>query len=561
MPRSAADLKTYSVFDLSGGLDVKTSPLKGAVSRRQNTLEMARNCVLSTAGAVSKRFDTQRATTTGPIGGTAQQTTLGYVLTGGLGDFIAGNAGKFLPTLGFLDSSAGGTSTVVVSGGIEYVKSDGTRQIVFGTTEGKLYKLNTNGSVTELASGLAVGTKWYFATYHDLLLIGNRVDAPRKYDGTTVGVLGGSPPTGGGPVCVHGNRVFWLNGVTKSRLTWSALDNEEDYTSATNAGAVDVSPNDGSDLVAFVPSVNELVLLKGARPYRLQGTSPATFTITNVVPTTGSVGAVSPQAAVFALNDVWYLGSPGLTRLTAVQGFGDLRESFPSAPIQPYFEEDTDFTLSLANLDDAVMAYDSQRNRIYVAVDADGDDKNDTVLCYDGATKGWTVWAGMSVASMWPVRNMTTGQTEMYAGGYDGHIRVLNRDVAENAVDAEARHLSALGSPGVEKSVRHGFIYLKEQGNTTVRVDTKLDFGATGGQVFTVSQLGSSHTLGINWVLGQDPLGVQAQIVKRINIHGTGEFFEIGVKNENAGEGFTWYGMEIFYRERRVIRRGTGAAV
>jgi len=196
-----------------------------------------------------------------------------------------------------------------------------------------------------------------------------------------------------------------------------------------------------------------------------------------------------------------------------------------------------------------------------VAVDADGDDKNDTVLCYDGATKGWTVWAGMSVASMWPVRNMTTGQTEMYAGGYDGHIRVLNRDVAENAVDAEARHLSALGSPGVEKSVRHGFIYLKEQGNTTVRVDTKLDFGATGGQVFTVSQLGSSHTLGINWVLGQDPLGVQAQIVKRINIHGTGEFFEIGVKNENAGEGFTWYGMEIFYRERRVIRRGTGAAV
>ena len=149
MPRQAADLKTYSVFDLSGGLDVKTSPLKGAVSRRQNTLEMARNCVLSTAGAVSKRFDTQRATTTGPIGGTAQQTTLGYVLTGGLGDFIAGNAGKFLPTLGFLDSSAGGTSTVVVSGGIEYVKSDGTRQIVFGTTEGKLYKLNTNGSVTE----------------------------------------------------------------------------------------------------------------------------------------------------------------------------------------------------------------------------------------------------------------------------------------------------------------------------------------------------------------------------------------------------------------------------
>ena len=40
MPRQAADLKVYSVFDLSGGLDVKTSALKGAVARRQDTLEM-----------------------------------------------------------------------------------------------------------------------------------------------------------------------------------------------------------------------------------------------------------------------------------------------------------------------------------------------------------------------------------------------------------------------------------------------------------------------------------------------------------------------------------------
>lgn len=559
MPRQSADLETYSVFSF-GGVDIKTSPLKRAVAGRQETLVMGRNCVLSTAGAVSKRFDAQRATTVGPVGGTALENTIPFILTGGLGAYITPTNGKFLPTLGFLDSSAVGVSTVVISGGVEYVKSDGTRIIVFGTTEGALYKLNANGSVTVLASGLTPGTKWYFAQYHDKLLIGNRVDAPRKYDGTTVSALGGSPPTGGGPVAVHGNRVFWLDGVNKSRLTWSALDNEEDYTTASNAGAVDVSPNDGSDLMDLVPSVNELVLIKGARPYRLQGTSPSTFTITNVVPTTGSVGAVSHQFAFFALNDVWYLGSPGITRLTAVQGFGDLRESFPSAPIQPYFEDGTDFTLSLANLDDAVGAYDTQRNRIYGAVDDDNDGKNDTVLCYDGATKGWTVWDTMSVASLWPVRNLATGQTEMYAGGYDGHIRVLNRDVAENAIVGEARHLSALGAPGVEKSVRHGFIYLKEQGNTTVRVDTKLDFGATGGQVFTVSQLGSSHTLGINWVLGTDPLGVQEQIVKRVNIHGTGEFFEIGVRNSNAGEQFVWFGMEIFWRTKRVIRRGTGVA-
>jgi hypothetical protein len=50
-------------------------------------------------------------------------------------------------------------------------------------------------------------------------------------------------------------------------------------------------------------------------------------------------------------------------------------------------------------------------------------------------------------------------------------------------------------------------------------------------------------------------------MAKRLNIHGTGEFFELGVQNENAGEGFVWYGYELLYRERRVVRRGTGVPV
>jgi len=544
-------LSTYNVFSFAG-VDVKTSALKSAVQAGQGALTLARNCVLSTPGAVSKRRDAPRVTTA-LLGGI---NTIGLVVSGGLGDFSTGNDAQFLLTRGFLPTG----TVAAITGGREFVKSDGTRQTIFGADNGTVYQLNADGTSTAILSGLTTGTRWYFDQYNDKLLIGNRADAPRKWDGTTMALLGGSPPTAGGPVAVHGNRVFWLDGVNKSRLTWSALDNEEDYTTATNAGAVDVSLNDGSDLVALVPSINELVLLKGRRPYRLQGTSPQTFTITNLVPSTGSVGAVSPQAAVFALNQVWYLGIPGVTTLTAVLGFGDLREAFPSAPIQPYFQDGTGFTLSLAHFDRAIMAYNIQTNQVCVAVDSDDDGLNDTVLCYDAVAKGWTVWEGIGIASMWTVRNATTGQTDLYAGGYDGHIRVLNRGGAENAIDAEARHLSALGQPGVEKSIRHAFLYLKEAGATSVQVDVKFDFGATGGQVFTVSQLGSSHTLGINWVLGTDPLGVQQQIVKRLNIHGTGEFMEIGVKNANRGEAFTWYGYEAFYRVKRIVRRGTGVA-
>ena len=550
MPARGGAYETYSVFNFDKGLDVKTSPLKRAASIRQDTLNTADNWVMSTAGAVTSRVGTQPAITA-----SAGTATVSHLLTEGLGDWTTGQDTRFLPTLGLLGISG---VTGVVTGGTEFIKSDGTHLVVFGADDGTLYTLNA-GAVTQISSGHTTGTRWYFATYNDTLLIANRADAPMKTtDGVTVSALGGSPPMAGGPMVVHGNRIFWLDGVNTSRLTWSALDNAEDYTTPNNAGNVAVSQNDGSALVALVPSINELVLLKGRRPYRLQGTSPSTFTLTNVVPTTGSVGAVSTQGALFALNDVWYLATSGIVRLTAVQAFGDLRESFPSTPIQPYFETGTGFTISLANLDKSVLAYDPQHNRIYVAVDHNGDGQNDLLLVYDGATKGWTTWPGFAAASLWQVKNTTTGEIDLYGGGYDGQVFIMDRENASAEILSEARHLSALGVPGVEKSVRHAFLYLKEEGPSTVRVDTKFDFGAGGGQSFEVSQQGSSHLLGVNWVLGVDPLGRQDQIIKRINVHGTGEFLEIGVRNTGPGTRFTWYGYEAIFRQRRVIRRGFG---
>lgn len=550
--RGQGGLENYAVFSFDRGLDVKTSPLKRAVLARQDALVMAKNCVLSTAGAVSKRLDASLKTVTmlGAI------NTVPHVLTGGLGGFTALSDARFLATRGFVPTG----HEAAITGGIEFVKSDGTRQVIFGATDGIVYKLNTDGTTTAIDTGHTTGTKWYFEQYNDKLITCNRADVPRKWDGSTMANLGGSPPAKGGPVRAHGNRVFFLDGTNKSRLTWSALDNEEDYTSINNAGTVVLGNNDGSDLLDLIPSINELVLLKGSRPYRLQGTSPATFTITNVVPSTGSVGAVSTQAAAFALNDVWYLASPGVVRLTAVLGFGDLRASFPSSSIQPYFDPNTELTLSLLHLDQAVMVYDAQSNRLYIGVDRDGDAKNDTMLVYDLTTQGWTTWEGLSIASLWPVRNALTGQTDIYMGGYDGRIRALNQATHTEAIDAEARHLTALGAPGVEKSLRHVFLYFRQEGNVTVTVDFKFDFESNPSQTFTVSLLGGGKTLGVNWVLGVDPLGLRSQVVKRLDVHGSGEFVEIGVRNNEAGQPVTWYGYEALYRVKRLVRRGTQVA-
>lgn len=518
MARANRDMQSFRVFDFRKGLDLKTSPLQLALSRGQNSLTKADNMVYTTSGAATKRFDQATLTT----------TSLG--------------------------------ATVAITGGREFRRSNGTSEVILGTNDGRLVKLNTDGTTTDLLTGLTASTKWWFEVYNDLLIAANRADAPRKYDGTTVALLGGSPPATGGPVRAHGNRIFFLDATQKSRLTWSALNDEEDYTTASNAGSVLVSANDGSDLIDMVPSINELVLLKGARPYRLQGTSPATFALTNVVPTTGSVGAASPHGNAFAANDVWYMANNGVVALSTVFQFGDLKERYASDRIAPYWEAGSGYTVSAQNLDDAVTCYDSQYNRLYFAVDSDGDGRNDTLLVYDLANKAWSPWLAQSIASLWTVRNASTGLIEVYAGGYDGHVRVLNREVSTNAIDGHMRHLSCLDAPGIEKSPRYLFLYLKEEGNYTVAVDTKFDFGNSGGQSYTASLLGGNKTLGVNWTLGVDKLGAKAQIVKRMDLSGVGEFLEIGVRNQNAGEPFTVYGFECMWRPRRTVRRGTAVA-
>lgn len=523
MPRGGATsaLKVYRCFNFGGGLDVKTSALTLAHSRAQKWLTRADNCTYATAGAVSKRLDVA----------TANTTTLG--------------------------------AAVAITGGFYFRKLDGTDYNVCGTNDGRLVKLNTDGSTTDLATGLTTGRRWSFDVFNDVLICCNGADAPLAYDGASVATLGGSPPSTGQVVCAHSNRVFMF-APDSQRLYWSALNNQADWA-GSGSGNVYIrgaGVDSGQALTGMISAraggpaqAAELILQTPKAFYRLQGTAPTTYALTDIKPATATAGGTSFQSLLFAANDVYTTYAGGIHSLRYVQQFGDLQEDALSAPIDPYFQTGTGYTLSLQNAHLAVGAYDRQTSRLYFAFDSDGDAQNDKMLVYDMHTKGWSVWPSQSCASLWLVRNASTGVEELHMGGYDGFVRVLNRSASTNAIDGHARHISALGAAGVEKSPRHLFLYMKEDGNWSVTVDTKFDFGGSGGQSYSVSLLGNAHTLGVDWVLGTDPLGAADTLVKRVNLSGTGEFLEIGVRNQNAGQPFTWLGYEVFWRPRRAIRK------
>ena len=508
------------------GLDVKSSPQELASNPKfRDRLTLARNIVFPKTGGASKRFDAVQYNT----------TTLG--------------------------------ATVTIIGGVQFRHSNGTDYNICAADDGTIRRLNTNGTTTTLASGLTTTpTQAFFAQFNDLLIYGDRVNAPRSYDGTTEGALAGTPPATGGPWAVHGNRVFALDATNRRRVSWCALNDAEDWTAAGDAGSMTVSGRNGSPLVFLLPLTNELEL--GHRDFvtRLQGTSPATFAITNAVPAQVSTGGISFAGAAFGANDGWYVSQRGLHRIATTQAFGDLREEFASETIDPFFTAGTDYTLSLNQLTLAVLAYDTQNNRVYLGVDNNNDGENDTVLCLDVflnlATKGdlgWSVWTGLSCASLWPVYTGVNA-VEMFMGGYDGFVRRLNVDDDENAINARFNHITDLNDPGWQKNLRHLRVYAKEEGNYNLTITANADFGASGGQTFTMSLLGDTDVLGSTFELGTSVLGARSQLIKEMDMGVLGEFFEIGFSNQQAGENFTVHKYEAQFRRRRLLTRGSAIA-
>lgn len=513
LPAIGRDLRSFSAFDFRGGLDRKTSPqILATQARFRNRLTQSRNTVYTTAGAVAKRPDA-----------------------------VAYNS----VTLG---------ASVRITGGFQFRHSNGNDYNLCGTTDGRVVRLNTDGTTTDLVTGLTSGNsvRWYFTQYNDLAIIANRTDAPRSYDGTTFGALGGTPPSTGGPVATHSNRVLFLDAGDHRRVTWSALNNAEDYTTANNAGSFVVRGRHSSPLVFLLGLTSELLL--GHRDFasRLQGASPSTYALTNVLPSAVSQGGISPQGATFANNDGWWISQRGVHQLRTSQDFGDLKENFASALIDPYFTPGSDVTLSLNQLTAAVACYDSQNNRLLFGVDSDGDGQNDTVLCRDLNTGGWSVWDGLSCASLWTAYTGSNG-VEVFMGGYDGFVRRLTTSYT-NAITGSFKHISDLGMPFWLKHLRHLYVYLREQGAGNVTVTTNFDFGATGGQSYSVSQLGDSDVLGSTFVLGTSTLGARSQIVKRMDTTGLGEFVEIGFSNAQA-QPFDVTGYQAMFRPRRTIAR------
>jgi hypothetical protein len=90
----------------------------------------------------------------------------------------------------------------------------------------------------------------------------------------------------------------------------------------------------------------------------------------------------------------------------------------------------------------------------------------------------------------------------------------------------------------------------------TAHITTSFDFGVAGGQTYDVTLSADGARWGQDFVWGQSRWGSGgASVIKRVDLSGLGEVVEITVQNLEPSETFTYLGCELFYRDRRHIRR------
>lgn len=130
-------------------------------------------------------------------------------------------------------------------------------------------------TATLLASNFTAGGQFDFGQLNDLLAVMNGIDAPRKYDGTTLVTMGGDPPHAPYGLA-HKNR-FWM--ARGSRLYFSDLLDVESWPVLN---FIDIMPNDGDNITGLKVHGDYLIIAKNHSIWMLTGDTTSNFKVRRI---------------------------------------------------------------------------------------------------------------------------------------------------------------------------------------------------------------------------------------------------------------------------------------
>lgn len=325
-----------------------------------------------------------------------------------------------------LYTALGGTNPVC--GLTEFVTAAGVATVV-AAVNNDVYKLSGAGTWTSIFTGTFAGTRVNFATFNDLLIIVGGSITTQKWTGSGSSAnLGGTPPSNVKYVKTHRNRLWMANSSAgKSRLHYSALGNAEDWTTAGDAGYIDIGKDDGEQITGLASVGPYMVVFKQNSTWVLKNGSPTTFTVTQI---SKAVGCVAPQSVVECEQFALFLSNSG------VYAANQDGVALMSYNIQPDFD-------SMSNATKALAVGGRIRTQYWLSTDSDADNLNDTAYVLDYVYGIWGKYSNKKENAYYTRQDGT-----LISGSHDSQAVIRKHDDTTN--DNGSAITLTYDSPGYE---------------------------------------------------------------------------------------------------------------
>jgi len=429
-----------------------------------------------------------------------------------------------------------------IRGMFEYIKigtlgAPSRKKIVYTGTKVKADA--NNGTFADIITGLTNDAIPCFTVFEDILILSSTAtgDAPRTYDGTTAGTLGGTPPNFS-ISCSHANRL-WVAGdpLNPSQVTYSGLLDATDWT--VDAGTIDVDPNDGDVVTGLRSFRGELLVFKGPNRgsiHRISGLQPADFERIKFV---DKISAVWNNLIFDLGSDLGFVWSDGTIRsFLATNKFGDFDIGALSRDIDGLILD----RMNADQLARGWAATDPLRGYTLFTLPFDSSNVPNLTLCMDmrfGEPRfsTWTAISGWSVARMSDPSN--NDRQILWIGGNDGFIRKTQQPtrVIDSATPINASiQLPFLyyGTPNKSKTLNKMGLGIVPRGESNVNINLRAE--TTNSQTSSISGGGAVLGPAATNVFTLDSSTLEGDAYRTIwvDVPEAGQFRELSIAISNG---------------------------
>ena len=262
-----------------------------------------------------------------------------------------------------LGATIGGTP--VITGLYDY--NEGT-QLVATADDGKVYK-RTTGDFAQVTDGTGLnttattrfgGTMFYGDTTNAaLLVLANGQDGVKKYNGSALSALGGSPPTASQFPTAFMGKLFLAKGDT---LYYSVTSDCEDWT-GTGSGNIQIYRGFGGDITGLYAFAGNLFIFKRTKIFRMA--MAATINEVSIEIVSPNIGTISHHSIQEAGPEgggyLMFMSDSGVEALIPTERAGSFVSRDASQPISELIRK-----RNMAYADNTFSVFNNERKEYYV---------------------------------------------------------------------------------------------------------------------------------------------------------------------------------------------------